>query len=197
MQRRQLLSIVEVGLAVALAAALNVVVLFEMPQGGSVSLDMAPIMLIALRRGAKTGVFAGFLYGFVNLWMRPYVFHPAQVVLDYPLAFALVGLAGLFAGRWRKAVERGTAGGIVTGQATAILPGALLGAAARGVSHIVSGVVFFASYAPAGQHPLVYSVVYNLSYLVPSAALAAVVLWITMPVLERAVPLSGGAGRAA
>lgn len=196
MDRERLLTIVEIGLAVALAAALNMFKLFEMPQGGSVALDMAPIMLIALRRGWRTGMLTGFLYGWVNMLPKPFVVHPAQLVLDYPLAFTLVGLSGLFGARWRKLVDEGGNRNMVLAQWTALLPGTLVGAAARGLSHIASGWVFFASYAPEGQHPVLYSIIYNSAYLIPSAAIAAVVLWVTMPTLELAVPFRARAGRA-
>ena len=114
MEKERLQIIVEIGLAVALAWALNFLKLWEMPYGGSVALDMAPIMLLALRRGWKVGVLTGVLYGFANMLPRPFIVHPAQMILDYPLAFGLVGLSGLFAPRWRKLAAKGEPGGVRT-----------------------------------------------------------------------------------
>jgi len=145
-------AIAEVGIAVALAAVLNLVPLFKMPQGGSVSLDMLPILFLAFYRGPRLGILAGVVYGFVDYTMDPFFVHPAQLILDYPLAFGLVGLAG-FVG----------AGGPVK-----VAAGTILGGLARFTAHFFSGVIFFASYAPKGQSPWLYSAVYNGSYMLVS-----------------------------
>jgi thiamine transporter len=194
MNRERILVIAEIGLAVALAAALHNLRIYQAPQGGTVSLEMAPILVVALRRGLGVGVLTGALFGLVDILLEPFgVAHPIQAVLDFPLAFGLVGLAGVFSGRWQglvtKALERQDPGAIYKGQMTALLPAALLGAALRGVAHVVSGAIFFASYAPVGQSAWVYSLIYNGAYLLPSAAICAVALWVTQPALESAVPL--------
>lgn len=204
MNRERILTIVEIGLAVALAAALHNLRIYQAPQGGTVSLEMAPILVVALRRGLRVGVLAGALFGLVDILLEPFgVAYPLQAVLDFPLAFGFVGLAGVFSGRWQalmaKALDRQDAGAIYKGQLTALLPAALLGALLRGVAHVVSGAIFFATYAPVGQNAWVYSLIYNGAYLLPSAAICAVALWVTQPALESAMPLrrvstSGGAG---
>ncbi|MBD0355302.1 MAG: energy-coupled thiamine transporter ThiT, partial [Rubrobacteraceae bacterium] len=86
----------EAALAIALAFVLGFVVLFKMPFGGSVSLEMIPLILLALRQGWKVGIVAGATYGLLDLAIDPYVVHPVQLLLDYPLAFGVLGLAGLF-----------------------------------------------------------------------------------------------------
>src|SRR2546428_3680438 len=132
---------------VALAGALYLIKIFTLPQGGSVTLgSMVPIFLLALRRGPRIGIVGGVAFGLVALVEDVYsgvevIFYPAQLILDYPLAFGLLGLAGFF-------------------QKIPIL-GVGIGIAARFCSHLVSGVLFFASYAPAGVSPFVYSAVYN------------------------------------
>jgi thiamine transporter len=83
-----------------------------------------------------------------------YITHPIQAVLDYPLAFACVGAAGLLK-------ERPVLGTVIAG-------------AARFVCHVLSGVIFFSSYAPKGQSPWVYSAIYNASYLVPCLLISGV-----------------------
>lgn len=192
MGRERLQAIVEIGLAVALCAAFNTFALYRMPQGGAVSLEMAPIVMIALRRGLKAGVVTGVLFGLVDLMIEPFVVHPLQFVLDYPLAFGLVGVAGAFAARWWGFVDGGVRRGeprlIYLGQLTAILPAVLLASVLRMLSHTVSGALFFAAYAPAGQNAWLYSVIYNGAYLLPSALACAVALWIAQPVLDTAVP---------
>lgn len=177
---------VEIGLTVALTAVLGLLKLWQMPQGGDISLAMLPLFVLALLRGPAAGMIAGGLYGVVDYMMEPYFVHPVQVLLDYPLAFAAVGLAGVFAARWgRLYAERKTGSAIWT----AVVPGVALGAFGRYAAHVLSGLVFFASYAPKGQAPLVYSMIYN-SFVLVSAVADVVVASAVLPPLQR---LFGGA----
>lgn len=148
--------IAEIGVAVALAMVLQFVKVLKMPQGGSVSLEMVPIFYLAFRRGPKSGILAGMLFGFGKLLVEPYIIHPVQLIMDYPLPFAAIGLAGFL--RWRP------------------LLGTLLGSAARFFVHFLSGVIFFASYAPEGQSPIVYSAIYNASYIIPELIISAIIM---------------------
>ena len=66
--------------------------------------------------------------------------------------------------------------------------GTLVAVAARFLCHFVSGVVFFASYAPEGWNPAFYSAAYNAAYLVPSLAIAFVVVVVVLRALENAQP---------
>jgi thiamine transporter len=161
----------EASLAIALAFVLGQIKVFQMPFGGSISLEMIPLILLALRQGPVVGVVTGVVYGFVNLAMNPFVVHPVQVLLDYPLAFGALGLAGFF---------RPTVRGAVLGTIVAVL--------ARFVCHFLAGVVFFASYAPGGWNPAFYSAAYNAAYLVPSLAIALVVVVVLLRALEGAQP---------
>jgi thiamine transporter len=161
----------EAALAVALSFVLGFIVLFKMPFGGSVSLEMIPLILLALRQGWKVGVLAGAAYGLLDLAIDPYVVHPVQLLLDYPLAFGALGLAGLF---------KPTVRGAILGATVAVL--------ARFLCHLLSGVVFFASYAPEGWNPFLYSAAYNAAYLLPSLAIAVVVTVVLLKALEGARP---------
>lgn len=172
----------EVGLTVALSAVLGMLTVWQMPQGGSVSFVMLPLFVLALLRGPRVGLAAGALYGMVDFMLKPYVFHPVQVLLDYPVAFAACGLAGFMAVRLRTLSRDRRWGAALW---TAIVPGVALGAVGRYLAHVVSGLVFFSSYAvEAGQAPLVYSLVYNAFVLV-SAGASAVVASAVLPALRR------------
>ncbi|MDZ4166439.1 MAG: energy-coupled thiamine transporter ThiT [Coriobacteriia bacterium] len=175
----------EIGLTIALAAVLQLIAVWQLPQGGSYSLTMAPLFVIALLRGPSAGLTAGALYGVIDFLIKPYPpLHPAQWILDYPLAYALVGLAGFASLRWQRQVAEGRGGSAFW---TAIVPGVALGALGRYVSHVASGLVFFSSYAiEAGQAPLIYSLAYN-SFVLVSAAACAAVLGAVMPQLHRLV----------
>lgn len=177
---------VEIALAVALAATLN---LFHVRlpiniAGGSISLDMVPIFVVALRLGLIPGLITGGLWGLFDLLFQPYVVHPVQLVLDYPLAFALCGLAGLGAVHVQRTMKAGRLG---PATALAVL-WVLLGGLGRFASHLVSGAVFFGANAPAGQPVWVYSALYNISYLAPSIIGAVIVVPILLMALTKAAP---------
>lgn len=180
--------ITEIGLAVALAAVLNLPFLrLRLPfnvAGGTIALNMLPLFVVALRRGVGPGVIAGVLYGGIDALIDPYIVHPVQFLLDYPVAYGLTGLAGLAAGFVRKVEGRGVLRWPV------MLAGLLIGVIARFGSHWIAGIVFFGSYAPEGQPVWLYSLIYNAGYLLPSLALTAVGAFAVMPVLERAVPVA-------
>ncbi len=177
-------AVAEIGVAIALAAVLSWIAQafpLRMPQGGSFGLEMLPILFIALRRGVVPGVVAGGLFGLLQLIGvagTPYIYHPLQAVLDYPLAFAALGLAGL--------VPVGTPAGA---RGVAQLTGAVaLGTGARLACHFLSGLIFFAEYAPAWEASWLYSITYNLLYLLPSAVVTAVVLWPLLRAYDAAFP---------
>ncbi len=147
----------EMASAVALSGALSLIPIFTLPQGGSVTLaSMVPVLLFALRRGTKLGIVAGVLLGLVVLVEMPFVVHPAQLLLDYPLAFGALGLAGLFRSR--------------------PLVGVAVGIAGRFIMHFISGVIFFASYAWSGWNPVAYSAAYNAGYLLPEFVISGFVI---------------------
>jgi thiamine transporter len=180
--------LVEVALAVALSAVLNLIGL-RLPwniAGGRVALDMLPIFVVALRHGLLAGVVTGALWGMFDLLFEPFVVHPVQLLLDYPLAFALCGLAGLGAWRVTALVSEGrlTQAGIET------VPWVLLGSAGRFASHFVSGVIFSAANAPEGQPVWLYSALYNLSHLLPSVIATAAIAAVIVPALGTAVPVT-------
>jgi thiamine transporter len=154
---------------IALATALNAIKIFTFPEGGSITLgSMVPLLFFALRRGAKAGILAGAVFGIIDLYFEPFVYNPIQFLLDYPLAFGALGLAGLFKGRWQGTRPEG----VVAVLAVAV------GIGGRFCSHFLSGLVFFASYAPAGESPALYSAVYNASYLIPELVISATVIFV-------------------
>jgi len=149
----------EIVVVIALSTVLSYIKIYHLPQGGSVTAgSMVPLLWLSLRRGAKVGLLASIVYGIVQLSVEPYIYHPIQVLLDYPIAFGLLGLAGFF----RKYVLIGVAIGIF----------------GRFVSHLLSGVIFFAEYAPTGMSPIVYSAIYNGSYLIIELVVSAVLTYI-------------------
>ena len=151
--------VAEVVVSVALAYALNMIVMFRMPQGGSVTaVSMVPLLWLALRRGVRVGVIGGIIFGVVDMFPQPFVVHPVQFLLDYPLAFGALGLAGFFQ--------------------THPIAGVFSGIAGRFACHFIAGVVFFGMYAPEGMNPIVYSAIYNGSYLIVELVFSVIVMYI-------------------
>ena len=149
--------VVTVGLMFAMAAVLHQFRLYHMPQGGSVTLGaMLPLLLISYRYGMGMGALAGFLYGIFNMIQDPYLLHPVQVLFDYPLPYMALSLAALLP-RHR-------------------LVSTAIAFCARFACHVVSGVVFFSSYAPAGTDPLIYSLTFYAAYLVPECLICFTLL---------------------
>lgn len=189
--------IAEIALTLALALLLRRVTPFQMPFGGAISLDMLPLFVFALRRGPVYGVLAGALYGVLDVMFEPAgsIVYWAQLILDFPLAYALVGLAGLFRPLVARGGRTGTAGVVV---------GCVTGGAARFVAHFLSGVVFFATTVMGGPLPAgisalssgtalraasVYSFLYNGAYMLPSTVAATLLALVLVPALRRAVPV--------
>lgn len=178
--------LVEAALCIALSAVLGLIKLWEMPQGGSISLEMLPLIVFAMRRGVGPGVFAGVLYGVVNYLLAPVTVHWVQVLLDYPVAHGLVGLAGIFAPLWRRMWDASPRKAV----GAALLPGVAIGVLGRFCAAFVSGVVFFSQYAPEGMPGWLYSLAYNGTYLPVSGIVCSVAAIAVMPMLERRLPAS-------
>jgi len=159
-------NIVEAGLLIAVSLVLSRIKIFQAPYGGSVTAGaMVPLFIAALRMGPGMGIFTGAVYGLVKLAFGGTVVHPAQLLLDYPVAYGLAGLAGFFP---RKPLVGVTAG--------------ILG---RFAASWLSGVVFFGQYAPKGTPAAVYSFLYNGSYLGAELIISLVIVGLVYPVLSR------------
>ena len=143
-------------LCVALSFSLSYIRIFSMPQGGSLTLaSVLPLALYAYWFGPKYGIIAGMAAGLLQFIQRPEIVHWAQPLLDYVFAFGCFGIAGFF----RKSLALGI----------------VVGGIGRILFSTISGVVFFAMYAPEGMNPWVYSIGYNTVVLGPDALLAAII----------------------
>ena len=151
-------------MCIALAFLLSCIRLYRMPQGGSITpASMLPLMLFAYSYGTAPGLLAGFTYGMLHFFQGGYFVHPVELLLDYPLAYAMLGLAGLARDR------KGTAPLVLS---------MIAAAAARFFCAFLAGVIFFGEYAPEGQNVFVYSAVYNGFYLIPETLICIVIAMI-------------------
>ena len=165
----------ELAVSVALAAVLSLVRI-KLPHllyGGSVSLHSLPILAVAIRHGVGKGVLAGVAYGFVNLIITPYVFHPVQIILDYPVAFGALGMAGL-------PVHLLGVGDRGQSPRWLIVTGVLLANVLRFLCHFASGCVYFPQFAPEGVQVWRYSLIYNGSYMLPEALIGLLLMQLVM-----------------
>ncbi len=129
-------------LSIGVAFLLSYIKLFSMPQGGSITpASMLPIMAFAYIYGVKKGMIVGFCYSLLQFVQEPFFLTPVQFLLDYVLAFSLLGLAGLAKNN--------------------IIPGIIYGCAGRFLCQFVSGFVFFGEYAPEGVPAWLYSLGYS------------------------------------
>lgn len=184
MRNKRVLLMVEIAIFAALGFVLDFIA-FRMPQGGSVSLVMIPIVLMAFRRGVGAGVITGLLVGllqivtgFISVAPLSFGFVVMQVILDYLLAYGVVGLAGMMRGRYLEAVRARKTGKVIAMVALGVLIGSFL----RYVIHVITGILFFGMFAEGNV--FVYSAVYNATYMIPVAIVAAIVcslLFITAP----------------
>lgn len=154
------------GITVAMSFVLSYIKMWEMPQGGSITfVSLLPIMLFAYVYGPKKGVLVGFIYGIMQAMQDPYIVHPAQFLLDYPIAFAMVGFAGAF--KNIRALDK-------LPQVKFVL-GAILAGTLRYVAHVFSGVFAFGAYAIDKNYTnfWVYSLAYNSFVFVDIALVVA------------------------
>lgn len=161
------------GVAIALATVISTFIkLPSLPNGGSVTLfSMLVICLIGYWYGPKTGIIAALAYGILAFITGPYVVHPAQVLLDYPLAFGALGISGFF-----YKSKHG------------LLKGYIAGVIGRFFFHEVSGLIFYTAYVGdfGGNAAAIWaSTVYNLSYIVPEAVLTIILL--ALPPVDKAM----------
>ena len=153
-------------LCMAMSFVLSYIKLWSMPLGGSVTLaSMLPLLWYSNKFGVRNGLIAGAAYGFLQLIQKPEIYHWVQVLLDYPLAFMMLGLAGCV-----KNLQIGS----------------VIGVAGRWICHILSGAIFFAEWVPEGwSNAWVYSAAYNGGYLLVELILCIVLSFALAKALDR------------
>lgn len=153
--------------AIALSFALSYARLFRMPQGGSITFaSVLPLIIYSMMFGTRRGVLVCLIYGTLQSLQDPYILHPMQFLLDYPLAYGLVGVSGFFADKKlfkNKHIINFLLGGIVA-------------VSLRYACHVCSGVFAFADYFFWDEELMstystaaAYSLAYNSSVFVDMA----------------------------
>lgn len=140
-------------ICIALSFALSYIKFFQLPQHGSVTFaSLLPLALYSYMFGTKKGVIAGIIYGFLQFIQSPSFYEPMQALLDYPIAFAAIGVAGI--ARKFAFLKGDVRLEFAVGTTIAVL--------LRYVSHVISGYFVFYSWRQEGYSPLTWALVYNL-----------------------------------
>ena len=175
--KQRIICITEGALIIALAYVLELLCVWLnaisgisalLPFGGTITVSMLPIAYYSYRRGGLWGIGAGVVYAMLQMMLGFYI-PPANkwwavvicVILDYLLAFTVIGTAQLFAHPFKK----NRLAGYCIGTVSVCL--------IRFASSFLSGVVLWGSYAPEGMNVWIYSLVYNGSYMLPTTVLSA------------------------
>ena len=158
---------VECALLLALGTILAQVKIYRMPSGGSVTLlSMLPFILISFRHGIKWGLLSGFANSALQMVLGGVYPPPAgtlaalagTVLLDYVLAYAVLGTACWFAGPFKNKVL-----GVVAGTFSVCL--------IRFCCAVLSGFIIWGSLADGLWAAFIYSLSYNAAYMVPEVIL--------------------------
>ena len=136
-------------LLIAFAFILSFIKIMRLPFGGSITLlSMLFVSLPSYLYGVKYGFVASITYSFLQLISDNYIVHPMQVVFDYIIAFSVFGIVGFFRNK-KNGLEIGF----------------IIACVIRFISSSISGYIFFREYAPESWNPIIYTVVYNGSYI--------------------------------
>lgn len=157
-------SIVYGAVAMALAFVLSYARLFKLPNGGSITFaSLLPLMIYCCMFGTRRGLIVCSLYGVLQALQDPYIIHPMQFLLDYPLSFGLIGVSGIF-------MEKGV---FKEKKILAFLLGGVVAVLLRYICHVCSGTFAFAEYTDF-KAALAYSLGYNATYVFADMAISLV-----------------------
>lgn len=165
--------VVEGALMIALATALSYLKIFELPQGGSITIEMLPLIIMGLRNGVKWGALTGFVHGVIQMilgfknvmYCTTILSQFGCIMLDYVLAFTVLGLPLILKFFFGK--KHDFAG---------VIAGTIFVCVLRFICSFLSGLLIWGSYAPEGQSAAVYSFLYNGSYMLPNTIICVIVV---------------------
>lgn len=143
MKTNRVNALVECAVMVALSTILSFIKIIDLPYGGTVTLcSMVPIIVVAYRRGTSWGLLAAFVYSLIQLLtglsslkgIEGFFIVMGSVLLDYVIAFTVLGLGGIF----RKSIKNAP---------VSLALGALVATVARYVCSFLSGALLWSGYA--------------------------------------------------
>jgi len=158
LRRNETLSIAFAGVTVAMSFALSYVRFFRMPYAGSITLArFVPLAIYSYIFGVKRGLAAGLVWGTLRLFVDPFIVHPVQFILEYPISFMTVGLAGF--SRYLKVprflpsrFKRRISWNNRLHPSIALVIGLLLVVTVRYAIHVTSGVIWISAFTQGGPN---------------------------------------------
>ncbi len=171
MKNTKVRALVESAIMIAIATVLSMIKIVDLPYGGSVTIaSMFPIAIVSYRHGIKWGCASGLAYGAIQqllgLSTLSYVTGwqsiVAIIMLDYIVAFAVAGLGGIF----RKSVKD---------QSTSLALGGILVCVLRYACHVLTGATIWAGISIPTKAALIYSFIYNATYMIPETIIMVIV----------------------
>ncbi|MGH1287172.1 energy-coupled thiamine transporter ThiT [Bacillus toyonensis] len=193
MRNTNLQAMIESAILAAFAMIIDILPLsLKLPTGGSISFAMIPIFIIAYRWGFKMAFLGGLIWGLLQIVVGDaYILTPIQAFIEYFVAFAFIGFAGLFHRPIQKALavsheDQSSLGSRKDKPASKqnkgkkalvyIILATFVGSFARYFCHFIAGIIFFGQYAPKGQSAALYSLIVNGSTMIGSFILCTVLL---------------------
>lgn len=182
MRNFRLQMLIEATMLAAAAMVLDLLPSVKIASGISISFAMVPVFVAALRWGHKAGFFSGFLWGILQIATgEAYILHPVQAVIEYLLAFTMVGTSGFFAGKIQQQLGSQQKKAVLQTLVVALF----IASFSRYFWHFVAGFYFFASFAPKEMPPLLYSFLINGTTMILTFILCVIVLTALVSVSPR------------
>ena len=164
-KRTSIRALTEGAIMIALAEILSFLPLYKLPWGGSIDFAMLPILLFCCRWGFGPGMLVSCAHAVLQtLFEGGIAIGWQSIVGDFLLAYAVLGLAGLFKGKFYL--------------------GAVVACTARFLVHYVVGATIWAEYMPENffgmtmTTPWLYSALYNGAYMLPSLLMLLVAYYL-------------------
>ena len=207
--QRLTVSAVMLAFATVLALVCEMIPFLNLPFGGGFTVaSMLPIVIISYMYGIKWGFFASFTYSVIQIMISIIkgstvmaLFTPSSdgymggigiaiaiIVIDYLVAYTILGIGGIFRNRIQNKI-------------VALVLGVILALSLRYICHIISGYIFYGEWAEwffsqegfyaigekilgtfSGKGlALIYSVFYNGLFMIPEIIITAIV---TVPIAK-------------
>lgn len=174
---------VEGAMLIALATVLSFLKFGEMPFGGSITLEMIPLIIMGFRNGPKWGLFTAFVHGLLQMiigfanvmYCATLLSQIGCILLDYILAFSVLGLGFVFAFGYKK------------NKIVGAVCGSVVVCGFRFVCSFLSGILLWGSYAPEGMNVALYSLIYNGSYMLADTVIVAIAIGLIAAVAPKLI----------
>lgn len=142
--------------------------------GGSIGFAMIAVLIIAFRRGWLPAILTGLIIGLLDLATGAYILHPAQLMLDYVLPYAMVGFIGFLKPLFDGTNEKQS-------KILWLIAGTIIGGFLKFLSHYLAGIIFWADPENFAWHlnsmnPYLYCFIYNIAFIGPSIVLTGAIL---------------------